>query len=193
MPSARLCRVAARPHPVGAGPQLHPAQDLAFGQDRDQHGQHQEHEDGQRLAQDQPPGVVPEAGHACVTPIFTTLPRCDAQLPVHRRARRVQRQPHHPVGHVGDRQRQGDRAARGADRDLVAVGGADLGRGLGRQPHHRACARCRPDAARRPATAPSSSSIRQPVNTASPAPGWALRPRRRSAPAARLPSQVPSA
>ena len=53
---------APRPRPVGAGPQLHPAQDLALEQDRDQHVQHQEHEDGQRLAQYQPPGVVSEGG-----------------------------------------------------------------------------------------------------------------------------------
>jgi hypothetical protein len=36
------------------------AQQFPFGQDRHQDGEHQEHEDGDRLAQQQPPDVVPE-------------------------------------------------------------------------------------------------------------------------------------
>lgn len=50
-------------NPVGAGPQLHPAQQLAFGQDRHQHRQHEEHEYRDRFGRHQPPGVVAERGH----------------------------------------------------------------------------------------------------------------------------------
>ena len=47
--------------------------------------------------------------------------RADGQLLMHRAARRVQRQPRHPVGHLGDHQRQGDRAAPTRHRDQVAA------------------------------------------------------------------------
>ena len=48
-PVGQALQEAPRTRPVGAGPPLHPAQDLALGQDCDQHVQHQEHEDGQRF------------------------------------------------------------------------------------------------------------------------------------------------
>src|SRR5262249_6589707 len=62
-------------------------QDLALEQDCEQHVQHKEDEDGQRLAQHQPPGVVSEGGQGGhdPTPIFTVLPmvtpslRCTAE------------------------------------------------------------------------------------------------------------------
>ena len=49
-----------RADPVGAEPHLHAAEDLALEQDRHQHRQQQEHEDAERLGQDQPPRVMAE-------------------------------------------------------------------------------------------------------------------------------------
>ena len=48
--------------PVGAGPLLHAPDDAPLGPDREQRAQHQEQEDGQDLDDDEPPGVLAEAG-----------------------------------------------------------------------------------------------------------------------------------
>ena len=131
-------QIAARADPVGSPSQLHPAQDLAFGEDRDQHRQHQEDKDEERLGEDQPPGVVPEAGNHLAHPIFdrrhrlsTPSCRCTAEPGEFSGSHTTWS----GISVMASGKR--DRAARGADRDLVAVGGADLVGGRGRQPHHR--------------------------------------------------------
>ena len=59
--------------PVGAVSHLHAAQDLPLRQDRHQHGQQKENEDGDRLTDHQPPGVRTERRHDR-TPICTIAP-----------------------------------------------------------------------------------------------------------------------
>ena len=55
-----------RSDPIGPWAELHPAEHLAFEQDRDQHGEHQEHEDAECLGKDQPQRIVAERGQVRV-------------------------------------------------------------------------------------------------------------------------------
>ena len=82
------------------------------------------------------------------------------------RAGGVARQPHHAVAHLGDGQRQRDRARGRCSRTPTSPSAAPSAAAvLGRQPRHRRTGGPGQVAARRPAMRPSSSSIRQLAST----------------------------
>ena len=118
--------------PVGADAQLHPGDDLALPHDGEEHGHHQEREAEHRLDDDEPPRVAcrtstgPRRRDLCGAvasgsrPVTRAPPspapagagRPGRSGPGRRGGRRcrrdaaaggVQRQPDHPVGHLGDR------------------------------------------------------------------------------------------
>ena len=59
-PVGEALQVAAPADPVGADPLLHPGDDLALEDDREQRQQHQDGEDADDLDEHDPPDVVPE-------------------------------------------------------------------------------------------------------------------------------------
>ena len=94
-----------------------------------------------------------------------------AERAPHGRAGRVGRQPDHAVGHLGDRGRQRDRAAVGADRDRVAVGDAERLGGAPCRAGPPAGGRCRPGTSSPSSRLPRSIRWCQVASTASPAAG----------------------
>ena len=102
-------------------------------------------------------------------------------------ARGVQRQPHHPVGHLGDPQRAAQRARRPGDGQLVAVPDPRLGGRRGGEPGRRPRAGCRPAPRRPPGAAPGRAAAGGPRAPPRPAAGWGTGARRTPGPvAARL-------
>ena len=147
---------AERADLVRAGPHLHPGHDPALEPDAEQRHDQPKTKTQQHLDEDEPPRVVAEvlerrvlsqeavtahlhagAGRSLPAETVTTAPEVDAERAAHGGAGRVGRQPDHAVGHLGERGRQRDRAAVGADRHRVAVGDAERGGGALAEPHHR--------------------------------------------------------
>ena len=155
----------------------------------------------ERLDEHQPPRVVAEDASGsgvrssvrCPPDRDRRLPRSTPSVGVHGDPGRVQRQPHHPVGHVGDRQRQGDLAAVGARRSPDRRRRRRSRRRSPPTAAPPAAGRCLPGGVRRPAAARRRAAFASRPAPPRPSPGCGGPRRRHCGALGRVPVPQPEA